>query len=109
MRNAPAWWSVVVGLLGAAALPVAVVVTDRRGDVELLWAAVAVPVAFVLGLTALALARRGRRKAELSVLRQSGGVASRIGRVLGILALLLAGSGVTALLVYALLSYRGRG
>jgi hypothetical protein len=109
VRNAPASWSVVAGLLGAAALPVAVVVTDRRADVELLWAAVAVPVAVVLGVTALALARRGRRKAELSVLRESGGLAWRIGRVLGILALLLAGSGVTALLVYALLSYRGRG
>ena len=108
MRNAPASWSVVVGLLGGAALPAAVVVTDRRGDVELLWAAVAVPAALLLGLAALALARRGRRKAELSVLRGSGRVASRVGRVLGILALLLAGSGVTALLVYVLLSYRGR-
>jgi hypothetical protein len=108
VRNAPAFWSVVVGLLGAAALPAAVVVTDRRSDVELLWAAAAVPAAVVLGVAALALARRGRRVAELSLVRRSGEVASRIGRSLGILALLLAGSGVTALLVYALLSYRGR-
>ena len=108
MRNAPASWSVVVGLLGAASLPVAVVVADRRADVELLWATVAVPVALVLGLAALALARRGRRRAELTLVRRSGAAASRVGRILGILALLLAGSGVTALLVYALLSYRGR-
>jgi hypothetical protein len=108
VRNAPAFWSVAVGLLGTAALPAAVVVADSRTDVELLWAAVAVPVALVLGLAAIALARRGRRTAELTLVRRSGAAASRIGRTLGILALLLAGSGVTALLVYALLSYRGR-
>ena len=108
MRNAPASWSVVAGLLGAAAVPIAVVIADRRADIELLWAAVAVPFALVLGLAAIALARRGRRKAQLTLVRQSGAAASRVGRILGILALLLAGSGVTALLVYALLSYRGR-
>ena len=108
MKNAPASWSAVVGLLGAAAVPAAVVVADRRADVELLWAAAAVPVALVLGLAAIALARRGRRRAELTLVRRSGAAAWRIGRTLGILALLLAGSGVTALLVYALLSYRGR-
>lgn len=97
----------VVGLLGAAALPAAVVVAERRADVELLWAAAAVPVALVLGLTAIALARRGRRRAEMTLLRRSGSRAARLGSLLGILALLLAGSGVTALVVYALLTYRG--
>ena len=105
VRNAPASWSVVVGLLGAASLPAAVV---SLVDIDLIWAAAAIPVAAVLGLAAIALARSGRRRAELSLLHRSGIAAARIGRTLGILALLLAGSGATALLVYAVLSYRGR-
>jgi hypothetical protein len=107
VRNRPAFWSVVVGLLAAVSLPAAVVVAERRADVELLWAATAIPVALVLGLTAIALARRGRRKAEMTLLRRSGSRSARLGTLLGALALLLAGSGVTALIVYALLTYRG--
>jgi hypothetical protein len=106
-RNPAALWSVVVGLLGAAALPAAVVFADRNRDVELIWSAAGVPAALLLGLGALALARRGRRRAELTLLRRRGSGAARVGRLLGVLALLLAGTGTTALLVYALLAYRG--
>ena len=60
MRNAPAVFSVLLGLLAVAALPVAVVYAERDIDLELIWAGVAVPVAFVLGLGALATARPGR-------------------------------------------------
>ncbi len=107
MRNRPAFWSVVVGLLAAGSLPAAVVFAERSARVELLWAGLTVPVAFVLGVAAIVLARRGRRRAELSVLRRSGAGAATIGRLLGMLALLLSASGVTALVVYALLTYRG--
>jgi hypothetical protein len=107
VRNTPAVWSVVVGLLAAASLPAAVVYADRSERVELLWAGVAVPVAALLGLVAIALARRGRRRAELSLVRRSGARSARLGGLLGTLALLLAGSGATALAVYALLTYRG--
>jgi hypothetical protein len=107
VRNAPAVWSVVVALLAVASLPAAAVYADRSERVELLWAGVAVPIAALLGLAAIALARRGRRRAELGVLRRSGARSARLGSLLGTLALLLAGSGVTALVVYALLTYRG--
>jgi hypothetical protein len=107
MQNPPAFWSVAVGLLGAAALPAAVVFADRNADVELIWSALGVPAALLLGLAALSLARRGRRRAELTLLRPGGTGTARLGRLLGVLALLLAGSGATALLVYALLASRG--
>jgi hypothetical protein len=107
MKNAPAVWSVVVGLLGVASLPAAVAYADRSERVELLWAGVAVPVAALLGLVAVALARRGRRRAELTLTRRSGARWALLGRLLGTLALLLAGSGITALAVYVLLTYRG--
>ena len=39
---------------------------------------------------------------------RSGEGAARVGRLLGIVGLLLAGTGTIALVVYALLTYRGR-
>jgi hypothetical protein len=108
VRNAPAFWSVVLGLLAAAVVPAAVLFADRSARVELLWAAAAVPAAYLLGLGALAAARAGRRRAQMTLVQQSGDGLARIGRLLGILGLLLAGTGTIALVVYALLSYRGR-
>lgn len=105
--NTPAFWSVVVGLLAAGSLPAAVAVAERTARIELLWAGLAVPVAFLLGLTAVALARRGRRRSEMTLLRRSGSRAATLGRLLGTLALLLSAAGATALAVYALLAYRG--
>ena len=107
MRNAPAVLSVVVGLLAIAALPATVVYADRSGRLELIWAGAAVPVALVLGLLAHGLARRGRRRAELTLLGRTGSRAARLGSILATLALLIGGAGVTALVVYALLTYRG--
>jgi hypothetical protein len=107
MKNAPAVWSVIVGLLAVAAVPATVAYADQSGRLELIWAGAAVPVALVLGLLAHGLARRGRRRAELMLLRRSGSGAARFGSILGTLALLIGGAGVTALVVYALLTYRG--
>ena len=53
MRNAPAFWSVVFGVLSAAAIPAAVAYADRSPRVELVWAGAVVPVAALLGLTDL--------------------------------------------------------
>ena len=44
-------------------IPVAIVVTDVRGDLRLLHAGVAVPVAFVLGVAGIRLARKARTPA----------------------------------------------
>jgi hypothetical protein len=107
VRNAAAVWSVLLGLLATAAIPAAVWYADRNPRVELIWAGVAVPVAFVLGLAALATARRGRRRAELTV-RRRGSAAAGVGRLLAVLGLVLAGTGAISLLVYGILTYRGR-
>jgi hypothetical protein len=106
-RNAAALWSVVVGLLAAAALPAAVAYAYWSERLPLIWAGAAVPAAIVLGLITLALARRGERSAGMTLLRRSGSLSARLGRLLGTLALILAGSGLTALAVYAALTYRG--
>ena len=107
MRNTPALFSVLLGLLAAAAIPLAVVYADRSPRVELIWAGVAVPVALVLGLAAIAAARAGRRRAQMRLVRRSGSATARIGRLLGYLGVLLAATGVVALLVYEILTYRG--
>jgi hypothetical protein len=107
MRNAPALWSVLLGLLATAAIPAAVVYADRSPSVELIWAGAAVPVAAILGLAALGAARAGRRRAQLS-LRRSGARTAVVGRFLGLFGLLFAGTGTISLVVYAILSWRGR-
>jgi hypothetical protein len=107
MRNAPALWSVLLGLLATAAIPAAVVYADRSPRVELIWAGVAVPVAALLGLAALGAARAGRRRAQLT-LRRSGARTAVVGRFLGLFGLLFAGTGTISLVVYAILSWRGR-
>ena len=107
MRNAPALWSVLLGLLATLAIPAAVVYADRSPRVELIWAGVAVPVAALLGLAALFAARAGRRRAQLT-LRRSGARIAVVGRFLGLFGLLFAGTGTISLVVYAILSWRGR-
>ena len=91
-----------------AALPFAVFLTRFSGSYDLLHAGFAIPVAAALGLSALALARRARVQASLS-LSGAGGLsrAATAGRVLGILGLCLAASGLVALGVYGLLEYVG--
>jgi hypothetical protein len=106
-RNTPALASVLAGLLAAAALPATVAYAYWSDRLPLIWAGVAVPVAILLSVLALALARRGERRARMTLLRRSGSFSAQLGRLLAVLGLIFAGSGLTALAVYAALSYRG--
>jgi len=108
VRNGPALWSLLLGLLAAAALPAAVAYAYRSATLELIWAGVAVPVALVLGLAAMAAAGAAERRARMTLLRRSGSAVARMGRLLGLLGVLLAGTGSIALAVYAILSWRAR-
>jgi L-lactate permease len=108
VRNAPAVWSVLLGVLATAAIPAAVAYADRSPRVELIWAGAAVPVAALLGLAALGAARAGRRRARLTLVGRSGAAFAVVGRFLGLFGLLFAGSGTISLVVYAILSWRGR-
>lgn len=96
--------SVVLGLLSLATLPAAVLLARDSDDLTLVQAGLAVPVAVVLSLAALWLARRARRRADRTLDRVGGRGAARAGKLLGGLGLYLAATAALALGVYALLS-----
>jgi hypothetical protein len=101
-----AWGSLVAGLASCAVLPAAIYVTRFSDSYELLHAGFTIPVAAVLGLVALVLARRARVRQRISLSGDGGGVATA-GRVLGVIGLCLAASALVALGVYGLLEYVG--
>jgi hypothetical protein len=69
--------ALLLGLVGLLVLPAAIEVSRRSPRVELLDAAYGIPVAFILGFTALVMARRARENLRWLQLReQSTGVAS---------------------------------
>ena len=71
--------------------------------VKLVQAAAGVPVAAVLGVAALVLARRALRRSERTLGRAGGEGAARAGRILGVLGLCLAAAGAIAIGFYGLL------
>jgi malonyl CoA-acyl carrier protein transacylase len=101
-----AWASLVAGLAAVAILPLAIYATRYTNAYDLLDAAFAIPVALALGLVSLAIGRRARRLDALRLgLARSRLV--RAGRILGILGVCMAASGVVSLAVYGLLEYVG--
>jgi hypothetical protein len=105
--NGAAWGSVVAGFASVATLPVAIYATRFSDSYDLLHAGFAIPVAAVLGLVALALSGRARRRSTVSLSAATGSGAVTAGRVLGIIGLCLAASALLALGVYGLLEYVG--
>ena len=101
--NPAAPGALVAGLLAVAALPAAVALAQVSARVKLLQAAGGIPVAAVLGMAALWLARRARRRSERTLGRAGGQGVARVGRILGVLGLCLAASGGIAVGFYALL------
>ena len=105
--NSSAWGVLLAGLASAATLPLAIYATRFSDSYELLHAGFAIPLAAALGIVASALARRERRRRSLLL---TGGVeprSVRAGRLLGLLGLCLAASGLVALAVFGLLEYVG--
>lgn len=100
--------SVVAGLGSVAALPLAIYLTRFSESYDLLHTGFVVPIVAGLGFAALALARRSRRQASVSLAAaRQGGKAAATGRVLGVLGLCIAASALVALGVYGLLEYVG--
>jgi hypothetical protein len=99
--------SVLAGLASVATLPLAVYATRFSDTYELLHAGWAIPIAVVLGVVALALARRSRVQSSVSLAPSRGPGAAGVGRFLGILGLCMAASALVALGVYGLLEYVG--
>jgi hypothetical protein len=104
-RTAPA--AIVLGTLGVAAIPIGIAVSWQLKGLGLLESSeVAVPVAFLLGLAAVAFVRRARFRVDRSVLR-NGVELVRAARLLAWGSLYLAFSGAIALGFYGLLVLRG--
>ena len=84
-------------------LPVAVVATRWSEKYELLHAAVAIPVAALLGALAVSLARRARSRLAPTLGHPRGRRTARLGRLLGMIGFLLALTAAGSVGVYALL------
>jgi hypothetical protein len=79
--------SVVVGLAAVLVIPVAVVIQYYSVQVTLVQSTISAGPAIVLGLWAIALARRGRFAFARTIGRSGGDRAARMGRLLGWLGL----------------------
>jgi len=84
-----------------------VYLTRFSGSYELLHAGFAIPVAALLGILALALARQSRRRASLTLSGESSRGLATAGHVLGVVGICMAASALVALGVYGLLEYVG--
>ena len=85
-----AWVALLFGLLGVLALPAAVEATRRSHRIALLDAAYAIPLAFLLGLIAVVMARRARNNLRWLSLRDRGTAVASTAVIVGMLALCLA-------------------
>jgi hypothetical protein len=103
--NARAGWSVLAGLLSVATVPAAVFATRYSERYDLLHAGFAIPVAVVLGIAALALARAARKRDERTLGRAGRLRVAAWGRALAVLGLSIAASAAIAVGVYELLTY----
>jgi hypothetical protein len=88
-------------------MPVAVLVTRYSETYELLHAGFAIPLGFALGLAAVLAARSVRHLDERTVGPVAGLQAARLGRLLGIFGMCLAGTAAIAVGVYWLLEFAG--
>jgi nitrate reductase gamma subunit len=82
--------ALVLAVLGLLTLPAAVEVSRRSKQVDLLQAGYAIPLAFLLGLVALIMARRARENLRWLSLRQGGTTVASTAVILAALVLCLA-------------------
>jgi hypothetical protein len=103
-RNAKAGSAVLIGALAVAVMPVAIAATRWSGRYELIHAGFAIPLALGLGWAAVVQARHVRARDDATLGRTGGRGTARVGRMLGILGICIACSGLIALAVYGLLA-----
>jgi hypothetical protein len=85
-------------------MPAAIAASQRLEEYELIDAGYAIPVGAVLGVAAVALARRARLRIERTLGRAGGRRPARVGRLLGLLGFCLATSAAIAIATYAVLN-----
>ena len=94
----------LLGLLSLATVPAAIAATRWSRAYELLDAGFAIPVALLLGILAVALARRARKRHALALETPPGAGSARVGRVLGLAGFLLGVTAAMAVAVYHVLA-----
>jgi len=102
--NPRAWWSLVCGIASIAAIPAGTLLARESQRVTLVESSGSVVVAALLGWAAIVLARRAQDRLQITLGRAGGNGAARVGRLLGILGLLVAGTAALALGFWGLLS-----
>ena len=107
LAPAKAGWTMALGVLAVATMPVAIGATRFSGAYDLLHAGLAIPLALGLGFAAVVSARRVRRHDDVTLGRAGGRRVASIGRLLGIVGICAACSGLIALAVYGVLTYSG--
>jgi hypothetical protein len=95
--------SVLVGVLALLAIPAGLALAAYSSTIDLIHVAVAVPLAAVLGIAAMALARNARRHSQISLGRIGGTGVARAGWILGLLALYFAVTAALAVGFFGLL------
>jgi hypothetical protein len=88
--NYRASFAVLFGVAAVFALPAGIALAERYANVKLVDASWAIPVAFALGLVAIALANLARTRVQLTVGRAGGEGRARAARILGTVGICLA-------------------
>jgi hypothetical protein len=97
-----AWAALVVGLAGLLTLPAAIEVSRRSKRIGLLDAGYAIPLAFLLGLVAIVMARRARTNLRWLELRGGGTRIATAAVVVGAVGLCLAAAAALSVGFYEL-------
>jgi hypothetical protein len=104
MGNSKAAWALITALLALAVLVGAAAAARLMSEVGLIEAVPAVPLALVLALVSVLLARRVRFDQQRALARMPGARLAAVARGLGTLALIVALTAALALAVFAVLS-----
>ncbi len=103
-RNPRASASLVVGVLAVVIVPAAIAASRYFDELTLVQSCASAAAAALLGLAAVALARRGQETAERTLGRSGGEGSARAGKLLGVIALWIAATTGLALAFYFLLT-----
>jgi glucose-6-phosphate-specific signal transduction histidine kinase len=94
--------ALLLGLLGLLTMPAAVEAARRSDRIALLDAAYGVPLCFLLGLSAVVMARRARHNLRWLRLREGGTAVASAAIIVGLVALCLAVTAALSVAFYEL-------
>jgi len=104
--NARAGWSVFLGLVSVATMPLAILATRYSSGYTLSEAGFAIPLGVATGAGALLLARSARLRNERALGRLGGETTIRLGRILGAAGICIALTALISVVVYLYLRSR---